>query len=40
MSIYDITPDELGTFDFVFVGQRVWLHLADPSAWLRFPQDP
>lgn len=34
MSIYDITPDELGTFDFVFVGS-VLLHLADPVRALR-----
>ena len=34
LSIYDIAPDQLGTFDFVFVGS-VLLHLADPVRALR-----
>lgn len=34
MNLYDVSPDRLGTFDFVFMG-NVLLHLADPSRVLR-----
>ena len=34
MNLYDINPDDLGTFDFVFIGS-VLLHLQDPSRALR-----
>lgn len=33
-SVYDVTPDELGSFDFVFIGS-VLLHLRDPVRALR-----
>jgi SAM-dependent methyltransferase len=33
-SVYDLSPDELGTFDLVFMG-NVLLHLSDPSRALR-----
>lgn len=33
-NIYDVTPDRLGTFDLVFVG-NVLIHLADPARALR-----
>lgn len=33
-SVYDISPDDLGTFDFVFMG-NVLLHLSDPARALR-----
>jgi len=33
-SVYDLSPDELGTFDFVFMG-NVLLHLSDPGRALR-----
>jgi tRNA (mo5U34)-methyltransferase len=34
MNIYDISPERLGTFDYVFVG-NVLIHLADPARALR-----
>jgi tRNA (mo5U34)-methyltransferase len=34
MNVYDVTPDELGTFDFVFIG-NILIHLADPARALR-----
>jgi tRNA (mo5U34)-methyltransferase len=34
MNLYDITPEELGTFDYVFVG-NILIHLADPARALR-----
>jgi SAM-dependent methyltransferase len=34
LSLYDLSPDVLGTFDFVFMG-NILLHLADPSRALR-----
>ncbi|MEA2159493.1 MAG: tRNA (mo5U34)-methyltransferase [Solirubrobacteraceae bacterium] len=34
MNIYDVGPEVLGTFDFVFVG-NVLIHLADPARALR-----
>ena len=34
MNLYDITPESLGTFDFVFIGS-VLLHLSDPARALR-----
>lgn len=34
LSIYDLTPPEIGMFDYVFVGS-VLLHLADPVRALR-----
>jgi SAM-dependent methyltransferase len=33
-SVYELSPDELGTFDFVFMG-NVMLHLSDPGRALR-----
>ncbi len=33
-SLYDIDPDAIGTFDFVFLG-NILLHLADPARALR-----
>jgi tRNA (mo5U34)-methyltransferase len=33
-NVYDVTPDVLGTFDFVFIGS-VLLHLRDPVRALR-----
>jgi tRNA (mo5U34)-methyltransferase len=33
-SVYDLSPDELGTFDVVFMG-NVLLHLSDPARALR-----
>lgn len=34
MSLYDLSPEQLGTFDFVFLG-NILLHLADPGRALR-----
>lgn len=34
LNLYDITPEAIGTFDFVFLG-NVMLHLADPVRALR-----
>ncbi len=34
LNLYDIEPSELGTFDYVFVG-NVLIHLADPARALR-----
>lgn len=34
LNLYDVHPDGLGTFDFVFMG-NVLLHLADPARVLR-----
>lgn len=34
LNIYDISPDRLGTFDYVFIG-NVLIHLADPARALR-----
>jgi tRNA (mo5U34)-methyltransferase len=34
LSVYDISPEHLGTFDFVFIGSAL-LHLRDPTAALR-----
>jgi tRNA (mo5U34)-methyltransferase len=34
LSVYDVTAEELGTFDFVFIGS-VLLHLRDPVRALR-----
>jgi tRNA (mo5U34)-methyltransferase len=34
VSLYDITPELLGTFDYVFVG-NVLIHLSDPARALR-----
>lgn len=34
MNLYDVTPDALGTFDYVFIG-NVLIHLADPARALR-----
>ena len=34
MNLYDVSPERLGTFDFVFMG-NVLLHLADPARVLR-----
>ncbi|HWW52579.1 MAG TPA: class I SAM-dependent methyltransferase [Acidimicrobiales bacterium] len=34
LSLYDVSPAELGTFDFVFIG-NVLMHLADPARALR-----
>jgi tRNA (mo5U34)-methyltransferase len=34
LSVYDITPERLGTFDFVFIG-NVLLHLRDPVGALK-----
>ncbi len=34
MNLYDVSPDELGTFDYVFLG-NVLVHLADPARALR-----
>lgn len=34
MNIYDVSPQELGQFDFVFMG-NILLHLADPARALR-----
>jgi tRNA (mo5U34)-methyltransferase len=34
MNLYDVNPDALGTFDYVFVG-NVLIHLADPVRALR-----
>jgi tRNA (mo5U34)-methyltransferase len=34
MNIYDVSPDELGQFDFVFMG-NILLHLADPARALK-----
>lgn len=34
LSLYDISPERLGTFDFVFLG-NILLHLADPARALR-----
>jgi tRNA (mo5U34)-methyltransferase len=34
MSLYDVSPERLGTFDFVFIG-NVLLHLSDPAGALR-----
>lgn len=33
-SLYDLSPEELGTFDFVFMG-NILLHLSDPARALR-----
>ncbi|HEY9556127.1 MAG TPA: class I SAM-dependent methyltransferase, partial [Acidimicrobiales bacterium] len=33
-SLYDLSPEALGTFDFVFMG-NILLHLADPARALR-----
>lgn len=33
-SVYDLTPEAVGTFDFVFMG-NVLLHLSDPARALR-----
>ncbi|MDZ7734101.1 MAG: glycosyltransferase [Acidimicrobiia bacterium] len=33
-SLYDLSPDQLGRFDFVFMG-NILLHLADPARALR-----
>jgi SAM-dependent methyltransferase len=34
MNLYDVSPQELGQFDFVFMG-NILLHLADPGRALR-----
>ncbi len=34
LSVYDLSPDEVGRFDFVFMG-NVLLHLSDPGRALR-----
>jgi tRNA (mo5U34)-methyltransferase len=34
MNLYDVSPERLGTFDFVFMG-NVLLHLSDPGRALR-----
>lgn len=34
LSLYDVSPAELGAFDFVFIG-NVLMHLADPARALR-----
>ena len=34
LSLYDLTPDALSTFDFVFMG-NILLHLSDPARGLR-----
>jgi tRNA (mo5U34)-methyltransferase len=34
LNVYDVDPERLGTFDFVFVG-NVLIHLADPARALR-----
>jgi tRNA (mo5U34)-methyltransferase len=34
LSVYDLSPDEVGTFDFVFMG-NVLLHLSDPGRALN-----
>ena len=34
MNIYDVSPDTVGTFDFIFVG-NILVHLADPARALR-----
>ena len=34
LSLYDLSPDEVGTFDFVFMG-NILLHLSDPARALR-----
>ena len=34
MNLYDINPQDLGTFDYVFIG-NVLVHLADPARALR-----
>lgn len=34
LSVYDMTPEQLGTFDFVFMG-NVLMHLGDPGRALR-----
>jgi tRNA (mo5U34)-methyltransferase len=34
MNLYDVNPDDLGRFDYVFVG-NVLIHLADPARALR-----
>lgn len=34
MSVYDLSPDEIGTFDFVFMGSLL-LHLKDPVSALQ-----
>jgi tRNA (mo5U34)-methyltransferase len=34
MNLYDVDPDRLGTFDFVFIG-NVLIHLSDPVRALR-----
>jgi tRNA (mo5U34)-methyltransferase len=34
MNLYDVSPEELGHFDFVFMG-NILLHLADPGRALR-----
>lgn len=34
LSLYDLSPDSMGTFDFVFLGS-ILLHLADPARALR-----
>lgn len=34
LSLYDLTPERVGTFDFVFLG-NILLHLADPGRALR-----
>lgn len=34
MNLYDVNPQDLGTFDYVFVG-NILIHLADPARALR-----
>jgi tRNA (mo5U34)-methyltransferase len=34
MNVYDVSPEELGQFDFVFMG-NILLHLSDPGRALR-----
>lgn len=34
LNLYDVSPERLGTFDFVFMG-NILLHLADPARVLR-----